>query len=268
MTTLLHPLDEPRYAALWAPLVALVGALGRVIAPAGTGQIPVRLALRKEARAGLRLAEGLLRRLLVPVAEAYIPELPPRRPVPAALTDPDRQAPVTAPGGESAAAQWPSAAPDSTRGAPGRADPWLFRLHEARGRSVSRAGARATDPQGDYFGTRQVSIARECQRFSTLVATVEAPGHAIYRLALILRRHRAAAEAAADDDGQASGSSGPGGRRAPGRPPPLLAGDWAPPAALGCHPAPVLAALAALEAAPAPGVPPPPLLPASLAPAR
>ncbi len=249
--TILHPADEPRFAALWTTLFALVGALGEAAAPAGSGQVPILLAARRQVRAGLRLAEGLLRRMLVPAAEAYIAELPPMRTRSLAA--------AAGAGADEAGRADPTVGQGS--GVPSRrSDPWRFRLHEAGGRGPGGGRPYVPDPLGDHFGTRLVHIRRELQRFSTLVLTIEAPGNAIYRLALILRRRQvraAAAAAAAAPDGPPHGStpdqaetalsaihvSGAAAIRDQGDMIPF-SDAWQPAAELGCDPGPILRALA------------------------
>lgn len=153
-------------ATLWSMLFALIDDLVRLMAPAGSGQIPVPLALAADARMALRKAEGVLRRALMPAAEAMIASLPPRRVARPRL--PSR--PVPAPG----------------------SIPFVFRLHEPARAPQSPGQSSPHSPHpGDHFGTARVAITNEVRRLAALVATASAPARATRRLALILRRRRA-----------------------------------------------------------------------------
>jgi len=204
MTAVHHPMDHPARAPLWAALIGLVGAITLMLSPAGAGSRPVSIGLRTRIRRALRAAEGELRRLILPDAEALLPALPKTRRLPGK----DQRRPRPAPR------------------APSRRDPFRFRLHEpAEDRSTAAgdtARRRAAHLVDDPYGLARVSAVAELNRLAGLITTIEAPEPAIRRLALILRRR----------------SNAPAGPGAPARPRLPFRTDWRPPGNLDLTPPP------------------------------
>jgi len=169
-----HPMDDPARRPPWAALAALVSAITLMLSPAGAGNRPVSIALRTRVRRALREAEGRLRRLLLPDAEALLPTLAPlrpRAPVPGQLQHPRPASPARP-----------------------RPNPFRFGLIEPADRPVrSPAGRQPCRPDciTDPYGLGRVPATREVDRLCRLIVTVETPGPAIRRLAHILRRRAA-----------------------------------------------------------------------------
>jgi len=203
MTAVPHPMDHPARAPLWAALIGLVGAITLMLSPAGAGSRPVSIGLRTRIRRALRAAEGELRRLLLPDAEALLP----------ALT----KTPLL-PGKDQ------GRTPHAPR-APSRRDPFRFRLHEpAEDRAESRdtGRRRAAVRTDDPYGLASVSAVAELNRLASLITTIEVPEPAIRRLAFILRRR----------------SNPPASPGAPARPRLPFRTDWRPPGNLDLTPPP------------------------------
>ncbi|MEM0986246.1 MAG: hypothetical protein AAGJ32_08370 [Pseudomonadota bacterium] len=190
-----HPADLAAYAADWTILMAVIRAVGELMGPAGNGTIPIFIALRKPLRRALRIAEGMMRRLLLQRARDLVAKDPApveQQPYPSAHSGSPGTDPMTG-------SNLPTRAPERRSSS----DPWRFRLHESHSSNgpvnadAQHDGAdhpahlygRLRDP-GDHFGTLRVSVAAEFQRFCNLVVTLDRPHRAIARLVRILRRHR------------------------------------------------------------------------------
>jgi len=182
MSSLDHPMDHPARAPLWAALVALIEAISTLLVPAGPGSLPITRPLRGRIRRALREAEGRLRRLLLPDAEAHLATL-----APAATVRPKRPAAPDA----------AHALPEQAGSRPRTVHPFRFRLHESCGNRTAAPAdsppgrASGPDTPGDPYGLEKVSARAEFARLARLVAAVGDPGPVIHRLALVLRRRAA-----------------------------------------------------------------------------
>ncbi|MEM7766184.1 MAG: hypothetical protein AAF253_01705 [Pseudomonadota bacterium] len=181
-----HPSDNPDRAAPWTALFALIEAVTALLGPVGNGGIEIPVALRRRIRLALRAAEGQLRRLLLPEAEALLQSLPPAPPAPHQAASVSTVPALPAPGTQTAPE--PSANPSRAH-----SDPFRFRLHEAAETThpPARKPSARPDPLHDPYGIVTVPAQREFLRLARLIAAATAPARAIYRLALILRRRLA-----------------------------------------------------------------------------
>ncbi|MEM7767184.1 MAG: hypothetical protein AAF253_06810, partial [Pseudomonadota bacterium] len=169
-----HPLFTGAFSDLWDDALDMLNVLTALLGPAGTGVIPIGLKRRRRARRLLRVLEAVLRRILQREAQALRATLA-GLPKPAARGPrPRDQSPAKAPR-TIASFPWPT-----------------FSLHEAAPGDASRrfsidAAHTVTD---DHCGTHLVCAQREVARLTSLIVTIHAPGRAIRRMALLLRRRQ------------------------------------------------------------------------------
>jgi len=206
-------MDVARWADLWGRLIALMASLGDLLAPAGDGSRPILYTTWREARAVLPQAERRLRHLLHLAAEVALPTMAPFR------ERAHRLAPPT---------------PEPRDRGPASKPPFFFVVHRLAQPSAPPDGARKRRGiVDDQCGTLHVPADAEVRRFGALAVTIQSPGRAIHRLALILRRRRArraaplAFPAPPIETRRSQGNAPPGAHPPPDWPPT----DWLPPGA-------------------------------------
>ncbi|MEL6285231.1 MAG: hypothetical protein AAFQ18_03400 [Pseudomonadota bacterium] len=166
-------MDVARWAPLWALLIACMAELGALLGPAGGGGRPILFATWCQVRAALPRAERGLRHLLHLAAEDALPAMAPFRERARPAARPSRPGPP----GETGVMARP---------------PFLFAVHRLpRAPGPIDTGAKRRGIVDDQCGTLHVRADAEVRRFGARAVTIQSPGRAIHRLALILRRRRA-----------------------------------------------------------------------------